>query len=231
MAWVTETLLHAWAWFIFKSPGTRLFVQRFVQASMKENIKVLHYWPFNGNPQVTYGIHQWNTLTKGQKLGKDFHAAAWWLRFQSIASHGLALQEYCTLSTRTRWRLLLNDIFNCLWLRYTFEFQFTFQWSIFFRTQPTINQHWFRFRYSTWPGMSLTEPMMGQFPNIHTPPGFHELTQWSLLTHWVRDKMDANSQTIFSNAFSWMKMLEFRWKFHWSLSARAQLTIFQHWFR
>ena len=33
------------------------------------------------------------------------------------------------------------------------------------------------------------------------------------LTHWVRDKMTAIFQTTFSNAFSWMKMYEFRLKF------------------
>ena len=31
-----------------------------------------------------------------------------------------------------------------------------------------------------------------------------------LLTHWDRDKMTAVSQTMFSNAFSWTKMYEFR---------------------
>ena len=51
-----------------------------------------------------------------------------------------------------------------------------------------------------------------------------------LLTHWGRDKMAAISQTTLSNAFSWMKILEFRWKFHWSLFLRVLLTIFQHWF-
>ena len=44
-------------------------------------------------------------------------------------------------------------------------------------------------------------------------------------------KMDAISLTTFSNAFSWMKMFEFRLKFHWSLFPRVELTIFQHWFR
>ena len=44
-------------------------------------------------------------------------------------------------------------------------------------------------------------------------------------------QMDAISQTTLSNAFSWMKMCELRLKFHWSLFARVQLTIFQHWFR
>ena len=45
------------------------------------------------------------------------------------------------------------------------------------------------------------------------------------LTHWGRDKMAAVSQTTLSNAFSWMKMLEFRLRFHLSLSLRVQLTI------
>ena len=44
-------------------------------------------------------------------------------------------------------------------------------------------------------------------------------------------QMDAISQTTFSNAFSWMKMLKFWLKFHWSLFPRVQLTIFQQWFR
>ena len=36
-------------------------------------------------------------------------------------------------------------------------------------------------------------------------------------------------QTKFSNAFSWMKMFEFRLRFHWSLFPRVQLTIFHDW--
>ena len=63
-----------------------------------------------------------------------------------------------------------------------------------------------------------------------------ESTKWtnhdrSLLTHWDRDKMDAISQTTFSNAFSWMKIYKFRLRFHWSLFPGVQLKIFQHWFR
>ena len=63
----------------------------------------------------------------------------------------------------------------------------------------------------------------------------HKLTcHWitfRVKTHWDRDEMDAISQTTFWSAFSWMKMFEFRLKFHWSLFLRVQLTIFQHWFR
>ena len=51
------------------------------------------------------------------------------------------------------------------------------------------------------------------------------------LTYWSRDKMAAVSQTTLSNAFSWMKMLKFRLRFHWSLFLRLQLTINQHWLR
>ena len=39
--------------------------------------------------------------------------------------------------------------------------------------------------------------------------------------------MAAISQTTFSSAFSWMKMYEFRLRFHWSLFLRVQLIIFQ----
>ena len=50
-------------------------------------------------------------------------------------------------------------------------------------------------------------------------------SKWKL-THWGRDNMAAISQTIISNAFSWMKMFEFRLRFHWILFLRVQLTIF-----
>ena len=51
------------------------------------------------------------------------------------------------------------------------------------------------------------------------------------LTHWGRDKMAAIFQTMFSNSFSWMKMYEFRLRFHRSLFQRVQVTIYQRWFR
>ena len=52
-----------------------------------------------------------------------------------------------------------------------------------------------------------------------------------MLTHWGRDKKDTISLTTFSSSFSWMKIFEFRLKFHWSLFLTVPLTIFQHWFR
>ena len=69
---------------------------------------------------------------------------------------------------------------------------------------------------------------------IYYGHGVHEVTQkiWINKSYvWGRDQMDAVSQTTLSNAFSWMKMLEFRLGFHWSLFLKVQLIIFQHWFR
>ena len=51
------------------------------------------------------------------------------------------------------------------------------------------------------------------------------------LTHLSLDKMSAVSQTIFSDAFSWMKIFVFWLRFHWILFLMVQLTIAQHWFR
>ena len=60
---------------------------------------------------------------------------------------------------------------------------------------------------------------------IHAALGLNQLT------HWGRDKMDAISHRTLSNAFSWMKMLEFRLNFHWSVFIRVKSIIFQHCFR
>ena len=48
------------------------------------------------------------------------------------------------------------------------------------------------------------------------------------LTHHPLDKMAAISQ-IFSNVFSWMKLLQDGLKFHLSLFLMVQLTIYQYW--
>ena len=58
-------------------------------------------------------------------------------------------------------------------------------------------------------------------PYLWAHHGLANIWLLGLLTHWGRDKMDAISQTTLSNAFSWMKMLEFRLTFHWSLFLRV----------
>ena len=57
-------------------------------------------------------------------------------------------------------------------------------------------------------------------------------TTWCALINTLRPRqMAAIFQTTFSNAFSWMKIYGFRWRFHWSLFPSVKLTIFQRWFR
>ena len=45
------------------------------------------------------------------------------------------------------------------------------------------------------------------------------------LTFWGRGTIAAISQTTFSNAFSWMKMYEFRFRFPWNVFPRFELNI------
>ena len=72
----------------------------------------------------------------------------------------------------------------------------------------------------------------GNVPRTPVAWGVSHMEDYDLLlTHWGLDKMDTILQTTFSNALSWMKMFEHRFKFHWNLFLRVQLTIFQHCFR
>ena len=70
-------------------------------------------------------------------------------------------------------------------------------------------KHWF-------PQFSVTHRM------------FHDVC---CLRHLRPRQMASISQMIFSNAFSIMKMVEFRLKLHWNLFPRGRITIGQHWFR
>ena len=74
-------------------------------------------------------------------------------------------------------------------------------------------------------------PLAIEFPSVSQTPWLDAPAIYPASTHWRLDKMAAISQTTLSNTFSWMKIFEFRLKFHWSLFPRIQLTIFQHWFR
>ena len=70
------------------------------------------------------------------------------------------------------------------------------------------------------------------FPVVHVTITMKNLLNCQCgLTHCGRDKMAAIFRTTFSNALSWMKMLECRLINHWNLFLSFELTIFQHWFR
>ena len=87
---------------------------------------------------------------------------------------------------------------------------------------------------NAWFPLNKWRVPLGNFFPRWQDPLIKPSTSW----RWVSElntlrprQMDAISQTTFPNALSWMKMFEFRLKFHWSLFLRFQLTIFQHWFR
>ena len=79
------------------------------------------------------------------------------------------------------------------------------------------------------------DPMVSPSPSLpSTTPTICEYGRHTTriqLTHLLQDKMAAISQTIFSDAFSWMKRFVFWLQILWSLFLRVQLTITQHWFR
>ena len=58
--------------------------------------------------------------------------------------------------------------------------------------------------------------------------GYNQLT---LINSSSPGKLAASSQTTFSSACSWMKMLEVESKFHYILFLMVKLTISQRWFR
>ena len=82
---------------------------------------------------------------------------------------------------------------------------------------------WRSYDIRTWISTYIHINLMGGI----TCPTFQ-----SCLTHLPLDKMATILQTIFSDAFSWMKSFEFWFRFHWSLwFLRALSTTTKHWFR
>ena len=102
---------------------------------------------------------------------------------------------------------------------------------------PKLQMSWSDFTESEWVGTSLVAQswppgwhVVFQFRNNHCYD-LNQVTLDGLLLHWGRGKMANIFQTTFSNAFSWMKIFEFRIKFDWNFFLKIQLTKSQHWFR
>ena len=161
----------------------------------------------------------------------------------SIYSHCTCLHTYMCTYTLAHMRIYVHTptyiqiwaIFNylirsqfsscqCDWAVVAYV-EFGPDWTVIVHLKPTWNQY-------------LTCELLNHCWMNHRMPGmwfrsawwkFKREKQW--LTHWGREKMTAISQTTHPNAFSWMKMYEFRLKFHWRLFLGVELTIFHHWFR
>ena len=78
--------------------------------------------------------------------------------------------------------------------------------------------------------LNVNKTRLYQATAIHNPFSILLRVGFSQLPHWGRDKMAIIFQTTFSNAFSWMKMNQFRLRFHWNLFPRVKLTISHHCF-
>ena len=79
--------------------------------------------------------------------------------------------------------------------------------------------------------LDVQEPLMEDCCTVYCDGYSEEKVQVDILVNSPLDKMASVSQTVFSDAFLWMKSFVFRLKFHWSLFLRVQLTITHHWFR
>ena len=98
------------------------------------------------------------------------------------------------------------------------------------RLERTILYHLIQYEGLLFQNVTITIIKIKWSDECMFPNPLLHVCYW-IKTHWGRDKMDAISQTTFSSAFSWMKMFEFRLKFHWSFFLRVKLTKIQHWFR
>ena len=58
-----------WARWRLKSPASRSFTQKFIQAQINENIKAPHHWPLWGE----FTGYRWIPRTKGKLRVKCFH--------------------------------------------------------------------------------------------------------------------------------------------------------------
>ena len=168
----------------------------------------------------------WRKKRPGRKRvdDDDKQVLPWWIIFRN------------TLRTRPNGRYIADNIFVFL-----HENLILFQITLLLIVKGTVNNEQAQVQIIAWcqtgshylnqwcPHWTIYAPLDLNLLNgtytktsdINTRP----------LTHWGRDKMAAISQTTHSNAFSWIKMLENRLKFHWSLFPRVEFTIFHHWFR
>ena len=65
------TMTSQWAWWRLKSPASRLFIQPFFQAYIKQNIKAPRHWPCEGNSQ-------WTGEFPAQMASNAENVSIWW---------------------------------------------------------------------------------------------------------------------------------------------------------
>ena len=197
------------------------YIKKSYNSAMDNQISLKHY---SFSPKYLRKIIETLTpwLAHEDKVVSVLYQSMWFYMWYCVTINYVIMRALCTLYDYTHHSVEL--IYKVLWTQIYFSlvlFQFGLKsWNseilcVWFSVKVTrchkVIYNIFRFtHYGWWHYISLC---------------------LYKLTHWGRDKMDAILQTTFSSAFSWMKMFEFRLKFHWSLFLRLQLTIFHHWFR
>ena len=147
------------------------------------------------------------------------HPVSLLLNFMSLVFEGLLHFNFRTLKCKQNDWYFVDDDYNAY---YVFVCKRICIWWLIFQFRIDETQSWCISELQIQDRDKHSWIMIGLLLYHGIP---------TLLTHWGRDKMDAISQTTRSSAFSWMKMFEFRLRFHWSLFLRVQLTITQHCFR
>ena len=153
------TMTSWWARWRLKSPASRLFTQPFIQAQIKENIKVPRHWPLWGE----FTGDRWIPRTNDQLRGKCFHlmTSSWAQPFESpphvevkpwqnwyncVYPHNTALTHGITSANwwRNRMDKIVQTAFsNAFSGMHTFEFWIKFPEMCCLGSWLTIFQHWF----------------------------------------------------------------------------------------
>ena len=114
------------------------------------------------------------------------------------------------------WRIYVYKIYSP---KYVTSMYYELMYKILFHVEIWCFQtfaEWYDIMHGIWKKIILTK-ICG---NVYNYTCNRSLCK--PLTHLPLDKMAAISQTTFSNAFSWIKIYEFRLKLHWSLLIRVQ---------
>ena len=130
----------------------------------------------------------------------------WWLTF---STRSLDISSTCILWQQS---LLYQHTWKLQWSASVAKFLFRKYEFVYFSKIHPMRANMMYLNYSYWQLFIRQHPSPCKF--------ISPWTKWPPL--W---------QTTFSNTFSWMKMIKFRFKFHWNLFPWVQLTMNQHWFR
>ena len=174
---------------------------------------------------------RWKSSTDCINIETRFNTACSqsWYRGAEVPIHWVRIGVACIwfqtiISTNCDWQIVIKSIWNNGWSNITKNVSFRENVGpssireALYMEHLSFEEYW----RSHWIPLSKGQ-YCGQRFHVMTSSfraSYHGCwCQWLMkLIHWVRDKMPDISQTTWSNAFSWMKLYEFRFIFHWLFS-------------